>query len=78
MAGRLTPAPAHLLALRRLGLQALFAMNAPLGLGTAALQTLPVARAAARIASGCELPEPEGPGEPEESGEPGGPDPPGP
>lgn len=78
LAGRLTPAPAHLLALRRLGLQALFAMNAPLGLGTAALQTLPVARAAARIASGCELPEPEGPGEPEESDEPGGPDSPGP
>lgn len=55
--GQLTPHPAHALVLRRLGRKALFAMNMPLGLGSGAMTTLQLLRAAVVIAGGND-PEP--------------------
>lgn len=49
LAGQLTPCPTHLLALRHLGLQALFAMNSQVGLGTSAMTALPIVTAVSRF-----------------------------
>nr|WP_227658963.1 MULTISPECIES: nicotinate-nucleotide--dimethylbenzimidazole phosphoribosyltransferase [unclassified Corynebacterium] len=52
LAGQLTPQAGHLLALRRIGVTPLFALNMPLGMGTGAATALPLIRAATALYAG--------------------------
>lgn len=61
LAGVLTPYPAHKIALQRLGLKGLFAMNLPLGAGSGALTTLGMVQATARLINTPKEPEAEEP-----------------